>query len=129
MLYQAHREASEVESSIKLLTEECSALSRDLQRQGDLVTQRDEALAMLRDEAFTSWASRWLAFQHRSFKAFPREEEAEESSSESEADPGTFSDAPRSTDCPGDPEVQAEASSPSLHVGALSSVQSPASNV
>ena len=53
----------------------------------------------------------------------------EESSSESEANPGTFSDAPHSADCPRDPEVPAEASSPSLHVGALSSVQSLVSDV
>ena len=98
----------------------------------------DEVIAVLRDEAYTSWASRWLAFQRRAIKAFPSldlnfqvpsEEEAEESSSESEADPGTFSNAPRSADCPRDPEVPAEASSPSLHVGAPSSVQSPTSDV
>ena len=86
---------------------------------------------MLRDEAYFSWASGWLAFQRRAAKAFPTldlnfqvpsEEEVEESSSESEADPGTFSDAPCSADCPGDPEVPPEAGSPSLHVGAPSSV-------
>ena len=74
-----------------------------------LVTQRDEAIAVLRDEACTSWASMWLAFQRRATRAFPSldpnfqvpsEGEGEESSSESEADPRTFSDAPRSADCP-----------------------------
>ena len=38
LLYQARREASQAESSIERLTKECSALSRDLQRQGALVT-------------------------------------------------------------------------------------------
>ena len=93
---------------------------------------------MLRDEACTSWAFGWLSFQCRASKAFPSldlnfqvpsEEEVEESSSESEADPEMFSKAPRSSDCPGDPEVPAEASSPSLHVGAPSSIQSPVSDV
>ena len=138
LLDRARHEASEAESSIELLTEECSALRMDLQRQGALVTQRDEAIAVLRDEVYTSWAPEWLAFQRRAAKAFPslklnfqvpNEEEAEESSSESEADPGTFSDAPRSPDCPRDPEVPTEVSSPSLHVGAPSSIQSSASDV
>ena len=138
MLDREHREASEAESSIERLTEECSELRRDLQRQGAFVTQRDEAIAVLRDEACTSWACGWLAFQRRAAKPFPRldlnlqvpsEEEAEESSFENEADPGTFLDAPRSADCPGDLEALAEARSPSLHVGALSSIQSPVSDV
>ena len=86
---------------------------------------------MLRDEACTSWAFGWLAFQLRAAKAFlildlnfqvPSEEKAKESSSKSEADPGMFSDAPRSADCPRDLEVPVEANSPSLHVGAPSSV-------
>ena len=38
LLDRAHREASEAESSIERLTEECSALRKDLQRQGALVT-------------------------------------------------------------------------------------------
>ena len=103
-----------------------------------MVTQRDEAIVVLRDEACTSWASGWLAFQRRAAKDFlsldlnfqvPSEEEAEESSSKSVADPRIFLDAPRSTDCPGDPEVPAEDNSSSLHVGAPSSVQSPMSDV
>ena len=96
-----------------------------------MVAQRDEAIVVLRDEACTSWASRWLAFQRRVAKAFPSldlnfqvpsKEEAEESSFESGADPETLSDAPRSADYPGDSEVPTEASSPSLHVGAPSFV-------
>ena len=38
LLDRACREASEAESSIERLTEECSALLRDLQRQGAMVT-------------------------------------------------------------------------------------------
>ena len=103
-----------------------------------MVAQRDEAIVVLRDEACTSWASGRLAFQRRVAKAFPSldlnfqvptKEEAEESSSESGADPGTLSNASRSADCLGDSEVPTEASSPSLHVGAPSSVQSPAFDV
>ena len=95
-------------------------------------------IAQLRDKASTSWAFGWLAFQRRAAKAFPsldlnfqvlNEEEAKESFSKSEADFRTFFDAPRSSDCPGDPEVPSEANSPSLHVGAPSSVQSPVSDV
>ena len=137
LLDQARREASEAESSIERLTEECRALHRDLQRQGALVTQRDEAITVLRDEACTSWASRWLAFQRRAAKAFPSldlsfqvpsEEEEEESFSKSEADPKTFSDAPCSFDGPWDLAVPSEANSPPLHAGAPSYVQSPASD-
>ena len=118
--------------------EECSELRRDLQRQGALVTQRDEAIAVLKDEACISWASRWLAFQRRAAKAFPSldlnfqvpsKEEAEESSSKSEVDPGMFLNSSRSINCSGDPEVPAEASSPSLHVGAPSSIKSLAFDV
>ena len=60
---------------------------------------------------------------------FPSEEEAEESSFESEANPRTFLNAPHSPDYPGDLEVPVEASSPSLHVGAPSFFQSHASDV
>ena len=131
LLEWARREASEAESSIELLTEECSALRRDLQRQEALVTLRDEAIAVLRDEACTSWASGWLAFQHRAAKAFPNldlsfqvpsEEEVDESFFESKADPRMFSDAPRSAHGLGDPAVPSEANSPPLHVGAQSLV-------
>ena len=112
LLDQACREASEAESFIERLTEECIALHRDLQRQEALVNQRDGVIAELRDKACTSWASGWLAFQRRVAKAFPSldlnfqvpsEEEVEESFSESEADFRTFSDAPRSANCLGDP--------------------------
>ena len=53
-----------------------------------MVVQRDGAIASLRDEACTQWASRWLAFQMRVANAYPgldlnfdipSNEEAEES--------------------------------------------------
>ena len=87
-----------------------------------MVSLRDGVIAELRDEACTSWASRWLAFQRRAAKAFPgldfnfqvpnpNEEEVEESVSEDEADPGVFYDTPSSVPLPGEAEVSAEASS------------------
>ena len=50
----------------------------------------------LKDEAYTQWASRWLAFQRRASKAFPdlefniqlSDEEVEESASKAEANAG-----------------------------------------
>ena len=35
-----------------------------------MVVQRDEAIANLRDEACTQWASGWLAFQRRVSNAY-----------------------------------------------------------
>ena len=60
-------EASEAESSIERLTYECHALRGDFQRQEALVVQRDGAIASLRDEAYTQWASGRLAFQKSPF--------------------------------------------------------------
>ena len=117
----ARREASEAESSVKRLAEECNMLCEDLQRQETMVSQRDGVIAEVRDEACTLWASRWLAFRRRAAKAFssldfnfqvPNEEEAEESVSEDEADPGVFSDTPNSVPLPGEAEVPAEVGSP-----------------
>ena len=62
LLDGAYREASEAASSVERLTEECHGLRGDLQRQETLVVQRDGAIASLRDEAYTQWASGWLAF-------------------------------------------------------------------
>ena len=53
---RARCEASEVESSIECLTDECHALQGDLQRQEALVIQRDGAITSLRDEGCTQWA-------------------------------------------------------------------------
>ena len=71
LLYGARREAFEAVSSVERLTEECQGLRGDLQRQENLVVQRDEAIASLRDEACTQWASRWLAFQRKAANAYP----------------------------------------------------------
>ena len=57
LLDGAHHEASEAASSVERLTEECHGLLGDLQRQETLVVQRDGAIAVLRDEACTQWAS------------------------------------------------------------------------
>ena len=61
LLDQACCEASEAESFIEHLTDECHALRGDLQRQEVLLVQREEAIASLRDEACPQWATRWLA--------------------------------------------------------------------
>ena len=63
-----NREASEAESSMECLAEECDALHGDLERQEAMVSQRDGVIAELRDEACTLWASGWLAFRRRDAK-------------------------------------------------------------
>ena len=116
----ARREASEVESSLEPLAEECHALRGDLHRREAMVSQRDGVIAELRDEPCTLWASGWLAFRCRAAKAFPGlnfnfqvpdEEEAKESVYEDEAYPGVFSDTPSSVPFPGEVKVPAEAGS------------------
>ena len=52
-LDRARRKASEAESSVEHLTEECNALRGDFQRQEALVSQRDGVIAKLRDKAYT----------------------------------------------------------------------------
>ena len=54
-LDRARREASEVESSVERLAEECSTLHEDLQRWDAMISQRDGVIAELRDEACTLW--------------------------------------------------------------------------
>ena len=107
LLDRARCEASEAESFIESLNDECHALRGDLQRQETLIVQRDGAIASLRDEACTQWASGWLAFQRRVANAYPgldlnfdipSDEEAEESFS---------------ADCSGEPAAPAKARSPS----------------
>ena len=122
-LDRARREASEAESSVERLAEECSMLRGDLQRREGMVGHRDGVIAELKDKACTLWAFRWLAFQCRAVKAFsgldfnfpvpdPDEEEAEESIFEDEANPGVSSDTPSSVPLPGDVEAFSEAGSP-----------------
>ena len=62
-LDRALREASEAESSVERLIEECNVLRGDFQRQKALVSQRDGVIAELRDEACSLWAFGWFAFQ------------------------------------------------------------------
>ena len=91
------QEALEDGSSVERLTEELGKLRVDHKRQEALANQRGEVIAELRDEAYTQWASGWLAFQRRASRAFQdlefnihlSDEEVEESVSEAEADVGT----------------------------------------
>ena len=89
------------------MAEECHGLRGDLQWQETPVVQRDGAIAILRDEACTQWASRWLSFQRKVANAYPgldlnfdipSDEEVEESFS---------------VDCFGEPNTPAETRSPS----------------
>ena len=57
------QEALEVGNSMERLTEELGKLQMDLERQEALASLRGEVIAELRDESYTQWASRWLAFQ------------------------------------------------------------------
>ena len=129
-LDRARREASEVESSVERLVEECTTLHEDLQRWEAMISQRYGVIAELRDEACTLWSSRWLAFQRRVAKAFPGlnfnlqvpdEEEEEESVSEDEADPEVFPDAPSLVPFLGEAEAPAEDGSFPSPIGALPS--------
>ena len=107
LLDGAHREASEALSSVERLTEECHGLRGDLQRQETLVVQRDGAIASLRDETCTQWASRWLAFQKKAASAYPSLDFNFDIPSDEEAEE-TFS-----AGCFGEPNPPAEARSPS----------------
>ena len=103
LLDGARCEASEAVSSIERLTEECHGLRGDLQRQETLVVQRDGAIASLRDEACTQWASGWLAFKRKVVNAYPgldlnfdipSDKEAEKSfSADYSEEPNTLADA------------------------------------
>ena len=109
------------------LTEELGKLQGDLERQEALVSQRDGMIAELRDDAYTQWASSWLAFQHMASRAFQdskfnfqlSDEEAEESVFEVDADAEVLSGAFDHAPLPDDLWVPLEASSPALPAGAL----------
>ena len=88
LLDGARREASEVVVLAERLSEECRGLRGDLHQQIILVTQRDEVIGKLREQASVQWASGWLAFQQKATDAYsgldfnfdlPSNEEAEES--------------------------------------------------
>ena len=70
-LSRVSQEASETVSSVEHLTEECQGIRGDLQRQEALVSQKEGVIAELRDEAYTLWASGWLAFRRQATKVFP----------------------------------------------------------
>ena len=103
LLDRARREASEAVSSIECLIDECHALRGDLQRQETLVVQRDRAIECLRDEAFTQWASGWLAFQRRVANAYPGLDHNFDIPSDEEAKESF------SANCSGEPATPAEA--------------------
>ena len=105
LLDGARREALEAASSVERLTEECHGLRGDLQRQETLVFQRDGAIASLRDEACTQWASGWLAFQRKASTAYPRLDLNFDIPSDQEAEESF------SADCSGEPNTPTEARS------------------
>ena len=110
------QEVSEAESTVGRLNKECGGLRDDLQRQQDLVAQKERVIVELRDEACTLWASGWLSFWHKASKVFPgllfdfpvlAEDEMGESESNRKDDLGVSSVAPSSSFLPGDPMVEA----------------------
>ena len=128
MLDRARREASEAESSVERLAEECSALHGDLQMREAMISQSDGVIVELRDEACTLWASGWLTFRRRAAKAFPGldfnlqvhdEEKDEESIFDDEVDPELFSDTHSSVPLPSEADTPAEAGSSPLPSRAL----------
>ena len=120
-LDRVRQEVLEAGNSVEHLTEELDKLWMDLERQEALASRRGEVIAELRDEAFTQWASWWLAFQRRASRAFSDlkfniqlyDEEAEESGSEAEAYVGAemLSGAPDHVPLPCDFQVPLESSS------------------
>ena len=101
-------EASEAESSIERLTDECHALRGDLKRQEVLLVQRDGPIASLRDEVCTQWATGWLAFQRRDPNAYPGFDLNFDIPSDEEAEESFFDD------CSGEPAAPTEACSTSF---------------
>ena len=107
----ARREASEAVILVERLNEECRGLRGDLHQQISLITQRDEVIGRLRDQASVQWASRWLAFQQKAANVYPgldfnfdlqSDEEAEESfSAKYSQEPST----PAEADSPSSPSV------------------------
>ena len=78
----------------------------DLQRQETLVVHRDGAIASLKDEVCTQWASGWLAFQKKAASAYPGLDFNFDIPSDEEAE-GSFS-----PDYSGELNTSAEARSP-----------------
>ena len=111
LLDGARREAFEVVISAERLNEECRGLRVDLHQQISLVTQRDEVIGRLREQASVQWASGWLAFQQKAANVYPgldfnfdlpSDEEVEDSfSTKYSQEPGT----PTEADSPSSPSV------------------------
>ena len=71
LLETARRESSEATNLAERLNEECRGLRADLHQQVSLITQRDEVIRQLRDQASAQLASGWLAFQQKAVHAYP----------------------------------------------------------
>ena len=99
LLEVARCEAFEAVNSVERMNEECRGLRGDLLQHVTLVSQRDEVIGKLRDQASAQWASGWLAFQQKVVHIYldldfnfnlPSDEEAEESfSANYSQEPGT----------------------------------------
>ena len=112
LLETARRESSEAVNLAERLNEECRGLRADLYQQVSLVTQREEVIRQLRDQAGAQWAVGWLAFQRKAVHAYsdldfnfdlPNDEEAEESfSTNYSQEPGTpaVANSPSSSSVP-----------------------------
>ena len=107
LLDGARREASKAISSAERLIEECRGLRGDLHQQVTLVSQRDEVIGRLRDEACTQWASGWLAFQRKATNVYPGLDFNFDIPSDKEAEVSL------SVDYSGEPNAPVEAHSPS----------------
>ena len=104
LLEAACHESSEAVDLSGRLSEECRGLRVDLDQQVSMVTQRDEIIRQLRDQAGAQWASGWLAFQQKAVQMYPNidfnfdlpsDEEAEESSGTiGSLEPDTPAEAP-----------------------------------
>ena len=104
LLEAARHESSEAVNLLGRLSEECRGLRLDLHQQVSMVTQRDEIIRQLRDQASAQWASGWLAFQQKAVQVYPdmdfnfdlpSDEEVEESSDTiGSLEPGTPAEAP-----------------------------------
>ena len=104
LLETARRESSKAADSSERLSEECRGLRANLHQQVDMVSQRDEVIRQLRDQAGAQWASGWLAFQQKAARTYsgldfdfdlPSDEEAEESFGTNESpEPSTRAEAP-----------------------------------
>ena len=124
----ARQEALEAGNSVECLTEELGKLRMDLTRQEALASRRGEVIAELTDEAYTQWASGWLAFQRQASRAFPdlefniqlSDEKVEGFASKAEVDVGAevFSGAPDRAPLPDDSRVPPGASPSASPTGA-----------